>query len=53
MADKQIVFEDADQQFIEGIVIDRDKDEAFKFLTELAKRLQEHPGHVCGFRGFK
>jgi hypothetical protein len=53
MADKQIIFEDQDQQFIEGIAIDRDKKEAFKFLTQLAERFKSHPGHACGFKGFK
>jgi hypothetical protein len=53
MADKEIVFEDTDQQYIEGIVIDKDKDEAFKFLTQLVERFQSHPGHACGFRPFK
>ncbi|MGQ9688309.1 MAG: hypothetical protein ACUVXF_05915 [Desulfobaccales bacterium] len=53
MADKQIVFEDKDQLYLEGIVIDRDKQEALKFLNQLVERLKSHPGHACGFRGFK
>jgi hypothetical protein len=53
MADKQIVFEDQDQIYVEGILIDRDKEEAFKFLSQLLERLKEHPGHACGFRPFK
>jgi hypothetical protein len=53
MAEKQIVFEDADQIYLEGILIDRDKEEALKFLTKLAERFKSHPGHACGFRGFK
>jgi len=53
MADKQIVFEDQDQLLIEGIVIDKDKEEALKFLSELAERFKTHPGHACGFRPFK
>lgn len=53
MADKQIVFEDLDQQYLEGIIIDKDADEAFTFLTKLLERLKEHPGYACGFRPFK
>jgi hypothetical protein len=53
MADKEIVFADQDQQMIEGIVIDKDKDEALKLLAQLLERLKGHPGFACGFRGFK
>ena len=40
MADKQIVFEDQDQQYVEGILIDRDKEEALKFLAQLVERFK-------------
>ncbi len=53
MADKQIVFEDIDQILVERILIDRDKEEAFKFLSQLVERFKSHPGHACGFKGFK
>jgi hypothetical protein len=53
MADKQIVFEDQDQMLVESIVIDRDKEEALKFLSQLVERFKSHPGHACGFRPFK
>jgi len=53
MADKQIVFADQDQMLIEGIVIDKDKEEALKFLSQLLERLKGHPGFPCGFRPFK
>ena len=53
MAEKQIVFEDEDQILVERILIDRDKEEALKFLTQLVERFKSHPGHACGFRGFK
>lgn len=53
MADKQIVFADQDQMMIEGIVIDKDADEALKFLAALVERLKAHAGHACGFRPFK
>jgi hypothetical protein len=53
MADKQIVFEDKDQLYLEGIIIDKDKEEALKFLAQLVERFKSHPGHACGFRPFK
>jgi hypothetical protein len=53
MADKQIVFEDKDQQQLEGIVIDKDKEEALKFLAHLVEVFKGHPGVACGFKGFK
>ena len=53
MADKQIVFDDQDQQYLEGIAIDRDKEEALKFLTKLIERFKGEAGHACGFKGFK
>lgn len=53
MADKQIVFEDEDQIILERILIDRDREEALKYLAQLVERFKSHPGHACGFRGFK
>ena len=53
MADKQIIFEDQDQQYLEGIVIDRDKEEALKFIAQLVERFKSAAGHACGFKGFK
>ncbi|MFP3868271.1 MAG: hypothetical protein ACLFUU_08930 [Desulfobacteraceae bacterium] len=53
MEGKQIVFSDKDQLEIEAIVIDKDQDEALKFLDQLLERLKGHPGFVCGFRPFK
>ena len=49
MADKQIVFSAAEQQQIEAIVIDKDKDEAIKFLANLVQRFKGgSESHVCG-----
>lgn len=48
MADKQIGFSAQDQQEIEAIVIDKDKDEAVKYLAKLVERLKGHAGHACG-----
>ncbi len=53
MADKQIVFEEQDKQYVESILIDRDKAEALKFLTQLVERFKSGQGHACGFKGFK
>ena len=53
MADKQIVFADQDQMLLEGIVIDKDKEEALKFVAALAERFKAEAGHACGFRPFK
>jgi len=48
MADKQIVFSDQEQQMIEGILIDKDKEEAIKFLANLVQRFKGTEGHACG-----
>jgi len=48
MADKQIVFSDQEQQMIEGIVIDKDKEGAIKYLAGLVQRFKGTESHVCG-----
>jgi hypothetical protein len=48
MADKVITFSDQDQQEIEAIIIDRDKDEALRYLSKLLVWIKGHPSHVCG-----
>jgi hypothetical protein len=48
MADKVISFSDQEQQKIEGTVIDKDGEEALRYLAELLDRLKGHPGHACG-----
>ena len=48
MADKQIAFSAAEQQQIEAIVIDKDKEEAIKFLANLVQRFKGTEGHACG-----
>jgi len=47
MANKEIVFTDQDQQQIEGIVIDKDKEEALKFLTKLLQAIKGTESHAC------
>lgn len=48
MADKQIAFSAQEQQQIEGIVIDKDKNEALRYLAKLLEEIKGHAGHVCG-----
>ena len=48
MADKTISFSDQERMQLEAIVIDKDGDEALRFLAELEDRLNPHYGHACG-----
>ena len=48
MPDKTIVFSDQDQARIQEIIVDKDKDEALKFLVDLMDRIKGHEGHACG-----
>ena len=48
MADKQIVFSDKEQQEIEAILIDKDKEEALRFMAKLVEMIKGHAGHACG-----
>lgn len=48
MADKTIVFSDQEQMKIEAIVIDKDGEEALRYLAELVDRFNPHYGHSCG-----
>jgi hypothetical protein len=48
MADKQIVFSDQEQQQIQAIVIDKDKEEALKCLAKLLQEIKGTAGHACG-----
>lgn len=48
MSDKQVRFTDQEQMQIEAIVIDKDKDEAIRFLARLVDQFKGHPGHACG-----
>ncbi len=50
MADKEIVFSDQERQQIQAILIDKDKDEAIRYLAGLVDRIKGHPGHACGFK---
>jgi len=48
MAKVTLNFSDSDQQRIEGIVIDKDKEEALQYVSKLLDKIKEHPGHACG-----
>jgi hypothetical protein len=48
MADKVVNFSVQEQQRIEGIVIDKDGDEALKFLGDLVGQFKAHESHACG-----
>jgi hypothetical protein len=48
MANVTIAFSDTEQQEIEGIVIDKDQDEALQVVSKLLDKIKEHPGHACG-----
>ncbi|MFZ5452901.1 MAG: hypothetical protein ACOZF2_13675 [Thermodesulfobacteriota bacterium] len=48
MADKQIVFSDKEQQEIEAILIDKDKEAALRFMAKLVEMIKGHAGHACG-----
>jgi len=47
MADKTIVFSDQEQMQIEGMVIDKDGEEALRYLADLLARVKPH-SHACG-----
>ena len=48
MADKTIVFSAQEQMKIEAIIIDKDGEEALRYLADLVDRLTPHLGHACG-----
>ena len=43
-----VTFSDTEQQKIEGIIIDKDKDEALRYVADLLDKIKGHPGHDCG-----
>ncbi len=48
MADKIISFSDQEQMQLEAIVIDKDGEEALRYLAQLVDRFNPHYGHACG-----
>jgi len=48
MVEQTLIFSEQEQMQIEAIVIDKDGDEALRFLANLVDRLKGHFGHACG-----
>jgi len=48
MADKVIAFSVQEQQKIEAIIIDKDGEEALKYLGDLVGKFKAHASHACG-----
>jgi len=48
MAEKVIAFSVQAQQKIEGIVIDKDGEEALRYLSDLVGQFKAGAGHACG-----
>jgi len=48
MADKHLAFSVQEQQKIEGIVIDKDGEEALRYLSDLMGILRSRESHACG-----
>jgi hypothetical protein len=48
MADKTVIFSDQEQMRVEAIVIDKDGEEALRYLAELLGRVKPHSSHACG-----
>jgi hypothetical protein len=43
-----VTFTAAEQQKIEGIIIDKDKDEALRYCSDLLDKFRKLEGHACG-----
>jgi hypothetical protein len=48
MADTVITFSDQEQQEVEGIVIDKDGEEALRYLSDLLGKFKSRESHACG-----
>ncbi len=48
MANVVIKFTLEEQRRIDSILIDKDPDEALRYLADLLDKIKEHPGHACG-----
>jgi hypothetical protein len=48
MPDKTILLSDQEQMAAEAIYIDKDGEEALRFLSNLLERVKGHQGHACG-----
>ncbi len=48
MAEKLIAFSDQETMQIEALVLDKDGEEALRYLANLLDRIKGHLGHACG-----
>jgi hypothetical protein len=48
MADQVISFSAQEQMEVEGIVIDKDGDEALRYLSDLVGKFKHRESHACG-----
>jgi len=48
MADMVVTFSTQQQQEVEGIVIDKDGDEALRYLSDLVGIFKSRQSHACG-----
>jgi hypothetical protein len=48
MAEKHVAFSEQEKQRIEAIVIDKDKEEALKYMAYLVECFKGTAGHACG-----
>lgn len=53
MAEKLISISDKEQMEMEAILIDRDKDEALRFLAKLVEEIKGSPARACGTNPIK
>ena len=45
---KNITFDDKEMQILKAIVLDRDKEEALRFVVDLWDRVREKESQACG-----
>jgi hypothetical protein len=48
MAEMIVTFSDQEQQQVEAMVIDKDGEEALKYLGDLVHKFKSREGHACG-----
>jgi hypothetical protein len=48
MAEMIVTFSDQEQQQVEAMVIDKDGEEALKYLGDLVHKFKSQEGHACG-----
>jgi hypothetical protein len=48
MANVTVTFSLEEQRKIEAILIDKDQDEALRYMADLLTKIKAQPGHACG-----